>query len=357
LQTKSLVLRDKRSTNNQRSELSTALPIPAIQEIFVINSVLGKGTFGQVYLASLKTCPEKLFALKYIFPKSSPRRVENEINCLSLLKECDNIVCLESFVRYYSHIVLVMPFIQHDQFKSYYKTMGVKEVQDYIKALFSCLISVHKLRIIHRDIKPSNCLYNCKEKRLTLIDFGLACFDSDSQKSGSSHSEFKKCPHQCDHATDEVCRVCLHRLPELSPRSGTPGFKAPEVLLKSWNQTSAVDVWSAGIILLCILSGKYPFFKVLNDGTALMEIITLFGSERCISVAKLLQKDLTCSKICPSHSLSQVCESLRTNSLLPTASNCDSLRKAYDLLEKCLDVNPFTRITAAEVLQHPFFSC
>ena len=28
---------------------------------------------------------------------------------------------------------------------------------------------------------------------------------------------------------------------------------------------------------------------------------------------------------------------------------------AYDLLERCLDLNPHTRITAAEALEHPFF--
>ena len=29
---------------------------------------------------------------------------------------------------------------------------------------------------------------------------------------------------------------------------------------------------------------------------------------------------------------------------------------AYNLLEKCLDLNPFTRITASQALQHPFLS-
>lgn len=29
---------------------------------------------------------------------------------------------------------------------------------------------------------------------------------------------------------------------------------------------------------------------------------------------------------------------------------------AYDLLQRCLDLNPQTRITASQALQHPFFA-
>ncbi len=41
----------------------------------------------------------------------------------------------------------------------------------------------------------------------------------------------------------------------------------------------AVDIWSAGIIFLSILSGRYPFFKAIDDNMAIMQLISLFGSE------------------------------------------------------------------------------
>ena len=71
-----------------------------------------------------------------------------------------------------------------------------------------------------------------------------------------------------------------------APRAGTPGFRAPEVLLKCPNQTTAVDMWSAGVILLCILSGRYPFFRAHDDLTAMAQIVGLKGSKECTEAAR-----------------------------------------------------------------------
>ena len=95
-----------------------------------------------------------------------------------------------------------------------------------------------------------------------------------------------------------VCDICLAH-PQLHVhRGGTPGFRPPEVLLKVKEQTGAVDIWAAGIMLLSILSRyvkgheayishthmthslrSYPFFRAPDDMTALAEMITLFGTE------------------------------------------------------------------------------
>ncbi len=73
---------------------------------------------------------------------------------------------------------------------------------------------------------------------------------------------------------------------QIAPRAGTPGFRAPEVLWKCPRQTTSLDVWSAGIILLCLLSGRYPFFKAHDDMSAMAQIISLFGSDKCVEAAK-----------------------------------------------------------------------
>lgn len=70
-----------------------------------------------------------------------------------------------------------------------------------------------------------------------------------------------------------------------TPRAGTPGFRSPEVLLKYPQQSPAVDIWSAGVMFLCILSGRYPFFKAYDDMMSLAQIMTLCGTDETAKAA------------------------------------------------------------------------
>ena len=117
---------------------------------------------------------------------------------------------------------------------------------------------------------------------------------------------------------------------------------------------------------------------------AMMEIVALFGPETCITVAKFLGKELKCSPTHHAQNLAVICETLKRNRLTLIEVDRGSETKttlshivskgissitssvvlnhlnfaptvAYDLLEKCLDLNPLTRITASQALQHPFF--
>ena len=81
--------------------------------------------------------------------------------------------------------------------------------------------------------------------------------------------------------------------------------------LKCQNYSTALDIWSAGIIFLCFLSAQYPFFKCKDDMSAIMQIVTIFGSQRCIEAAKLLGKEFCCLPPQPSQSLAAVCQKLR----------------------------------------------
>merc|ERR1719319_2036807 len=83
-----------------------------------------------------------------------------------------------------------------------------------------------------------------------------------------------------------TCPGCL-ALPHIhAARAGTPGFRPPEVLLKYPVQTTAVDLWAVGIILLCMLSRSYPFFRAPDDMTALAELSSLLGTAQIQAAAK-----------------------------------------------------------------------
>jgi cell division control protein 7 len=152
-------------------------------------------------------------------------------------------------------------------------------------------------------------------------------------------------------ASDKVCSVCKSKPDLIAPRAGTPGFRAPEVLFKYLQQTTLIDIWSAGVIFACLLSGRYPFFRNIDDMTSLAEIMTVLGSKRVQKAAKDLGKTLIVTSVRKPMDLKVLCEDLRGDNTSFKAPD-----SAYDLLDKLLDPNPRTRLTASKALQHEFFS-
>ena len=156
-----------------------------------------------------------------------------------------------------------------------------------------------------------------------------------------------------------ICSICTASMSQNANRAGTPGFRSPEVLLKSHEQNTAVDIWSAGVIFLSVLSGRYPFFKASTDQAALAQICAIFGVEKVERTAFRLGKKLVCSEKCPSVDLRHMCERLRKSALIAKYGRRVEERvrfpdSAYDLLERMMDIDAMTRITAADALSHPF---
>ena len=177
-------------------------------------------------------------------------------------------------------------------------------------------------------------------QRGKLIDFGLAKFAKAPKIQKHSVKRPKKysCARNCLHAANYVCTECLAKKEKRAPRSGTPGFRAPEVLLKYSRQTSAIDVWACGVVLLSLLSKKYPFFNAKDDSTALAEIIAIFGSSVCVHAANEIGITLTLSERFEEHEISTLCREKNDSSDL------------IALLTNLLDVNCLTRISAEEAL-------
>jgi len=208
--------------------------------------------------------------------------------------------------------------IQH-----YFQTLGAKGTIRFMRHLLISLQACHKNSIIHCDIKPANCLYNLAEDSFSLVDFGLS-----------------------------ECLTKAHMGPQTN-RFGTKGFRAPELLLAGrQGLETANDIWSAGVILLSILAGRYPFFNSVDDHSAIAEHVHLFGYEPMLELAKKYGVALHASREVmqmPPQDLKLLCEDLNK------ASSFAYPDELYDLLTRLMDVNPKTRITASEALQHPCF--
>ncbi|XP_062200791.1 uncharacterized protein LOC133903425 [Phragmites australis] len=140
------------------------------------------------------------------------------------------------------------------------------------------------------------------------------------------------------------------------PCVGTKGFRAPEVLFRSFHQGCKVDVWSAGVTLLYLIIGRTPFGG--DPEQNIKEIAKLRGSEELWEVAKLhncessYPSDLLDIKLLHSVDLREWCAA---NTRRPEFLKMipDSL---FDLVDKCLAVNPRCRLTSEDALMHEFFS-
>eukprot|EP01018_Ginkgo_biloba_P035131 Gb_34622 [translate_table: standard] len=140
------------------------------------------------------------------------------------------------------------------------------------------------------------------------------------------------------------------------PCVGTKGYRAPEVLLRSLYQGFKLDIWSAGVSLLYLMVGKTPFQANSTD-QAIKDIAKLRGKEEVWEIAKLhdrensLPEDLY-SAVFENISIEEWC---KKNTKRPDFLHCIPT-SLFDLVNKCLCVNPRQRIDADGALEHEFFA-
>jgi casein kinase II subunit alpha len=180
-----------------------------------------------------------------------------------------------------------------------------------LRALDSC----HALGVMHRDVKPDNCLIDHKERKLRLIDWGLA------------ELYFPKEPYP--------------------PYMGTLRYRAPELVIGYKYYDYAVDLWAAGITLGEMMI-RYPFFEGEYAEDMVHEMSVLCGASELLTFAERYGVEVSDGFLnaMPEFSYAgwpEVYEKWR-----PEMRDDEG----WDLLQKLLTVDPAKRITAREASVH-----
>jgi cell division control protein 7 len=121
-------------------------------------------------------------------------------------------------------------------------------------------------------------------------------------------------------------------------------------------------MWSVGVILLTMLSRRFPFFHSADDIDALLEISTIFGRKKMKETA-LLHGQVFETNI-PSysesgHSLEKIilwCTGRTGDKTAPKKELEEDEKEAVQFLQRLMECNPAKRITADEALHHPFIA-
>jgi serine/threonine-protein kinase len=191
--------------------------------------LLGRGGMGEVYRAedlrlgepvALKFLPEKL-----VRDGAALARFHREVRTARLITH-RNVVRVHDLGEVDGQPFLSMEYVDGEDLASLLRRIGrlpADKAVELAHQICSGLAAAHERGILHRDLKPGNVLVDGRG-HAKITDFGLAALASDLE-------------------------------PELA---GTPAYMAPEQLAEG-KVSFATDVYSLGLVLYEMFSGRRPF--------------------------------------------------------------------------------------------------
>ena len=198
---------------------------------YKILKLLGAGGMSEVYLAE-NTKTGKKVAIKILEKRLSqdPEYIKRFSREIEISKELNhpNIVKILSYGKYRSNYYIVYEYIKGITLEKYMKNkkMTIEDIDKISIQILKGLIYAHSKGVVHRDIKPSNVMI--EDELVKVLDFGIARATTKSTITSTG--------------------LFL----------GSPNYVSPEQI-ESPNVDSRTDMYSFGILLYEMVTGKVPF--------------------------------------------------------------------------------------------------
>lgn len=284
---------------------------------YSVIKAVGKGTFGVVYEAE-ECGTGRIVAVKKVFQDKNYKN--RELQMMKMLNHPNVVTLYNSFYSQTEtgeeYLHLVMEYIPENlyhynrQFVKAHTLLPLIYVKLYTYQMFKGLAYIHSRGICHRDIKPQNVLIDPKTHIVKICDFGSAKRLSPDEPN--------------------VCYICSRY------------YRAPELIFGATNYTVAVDIWSMACVVAELLTGV-SLFPGDNNVDQMVEIIKVLGTPT----------DEQIRRMNPNYN-SVKFPNIRKRELSDVLARCQD-SQAIDLMSKLLVYIPEDRLTAKEVLKHPFF--
>lgn len=229
-------------SENQSTEIWDSFIGRMIEDRYLIKKKIGEGGIGAVYLAEDTKVLRREVVVKVLLENWTKdedvrRKFEHEKEALARLDHPGIVSILDAGVLPENKPFIIMPFIAGRTLRQVMveqTKFPLNFCADIIESFSEALETAHAAGILHRDIKPENIILTeqaDRKIRVRLIDFGIA----------------------------RVMNSQVSPITEIERSIGTVLYIAPEQLLGSPNQKPAADIYSCGIIVYEMLTGKLPF--------------------------------------------------------------------------------------------------
>lgn len=206
-----------------------------------LGRTLGRGATGRVLLgvhqqtgqkAAVKVVSKSELNEEYEAPSDKkdglPYGIEREIIIMKLLTH-PNVLRLYDVWETSKALYLVLEYVEGGELFDLLVERGPLHEQEAVKYFRQIVLGTaycHALGICHRDLKPENLLLDAS-LNVKLADFGMAALESNGKL--------------------------------LETSCGSPHYAAPEIVSGLKYHGAASDVWSCGVILFALLTGRLPF--------------------------------------------------------------------------------------------------
>lgn len=220
-----------------------------VNDKFEFKKRIGKGNFGEVYLATDYNKREVAVKVE----KKGHNNLEFEYNILKDLKDIDSVPQIYDLIKTEKYNLMSMELLDKDVSKLVEnKKISSRTIKRIGKNMINLIKDVHDLGYIHRDIKPSNFMIGkgVNKNKLYLVDFGL----SKKYFNNNKHINFK------------IGRSLI----------GTARFSSINVHL-GMEPSRRDDLESIGYLLVFLYLGKLPWQGLAQDKNSDYENIKNIG--------------------------------------------------------------------------------
>ncbi|KAF9219530.1 Pkinase-domain-containing protein [Gyrodon lividus] len=213
---------------------------------WIIGECVGKGASGRVriakhrrtgQLAAIKILPLQPLmtsraSLATHLAKSEKQRlgIDREIIMMKLMNH-PNILRIYDVFEGENELYLVLEYVEGGELFDFLVNRGrlpPLEALAFFKQIVYGLNYAHTFSIIHRDLKPENILiHSLNPPLIKLADWGMAAFAPPAL--------------------------------QLETSCGSPHYASPEIVNGMKYKGNATDIWSCGVILYALLTGRLPF--------------------------------------------------------------------------------------------------